>query len=46
MVRPVASSIMNNLYLEQLDVWSRKAKYYEYVIDENNISRFDFIDVS
>jgi hypothetical protein len=37
---------MNNLSLEQLNVWSRKIKYYEYVIDENNISRFDFIDVS
>jgi hypothetical protein len=37
---------MNNLSLEQLDVWSRKVKYYEYVIDEHNISWFDFIDVS
>jgi hypothetical protein len=37
---------MNNMSLEQLGVWSRKVKYYEYVIDENNISQFDFIDVS
>jgi hypothetical protein len=37
---------MNNLSLEQLDVWSRKIKYYEYVIDENSLSGFDFIDAS
>jgi hypothetical protein len=37
---------MNNLFLEQLDVWSRKLKYYEYVIDEKNISMFDFMDAS
>jgi hypothetical protein len=37
---------MNNLSLEQLHVWSRKVKYYEHGIDENNISGFDFRDVS
>jgi hypothetical protein len=35
---------MNNLSLEQLDVWSRKVKYYKYVIDENNISKLGFMD--
>jgi hypothetical protein len=30
--RPVVSSRMNNMPLEQLDVWSRKLKYYEYVM--------------
>jgi hypothetical protein len=44
MVRPVRSSRMNNLSLEQLDVWSRKLKYYEYVIDETKISKFDFMN--
>jgi hypothetical protein len=44
MVRPVASSRMNNLSLEQLDVWNRKPKYYQYVIDEENISTFGFTD--
>jgi hypothetical protein len=37
---------MNNLSLEQLNVWSRKAKYYESVIDENNERTFDFMDAS
>jgi hypothetical protein len=32
--------------LEQFDVWSRKAKYYEYVIDEKNILMFGFMDAS
>jgi hypothetical protein len=35
---------MNNLSLEQLDVWSRKAKCYKYVIDEKDISMFGFMD--
>jgi hypothetical protein len=46
MVRPVASSGMNNLSLEQLDVWSRKIKYCEYVLDDKDISTFGFIDPS
>jgi hypothetical protein len=44
MVRLFASSRMNNLSLEELDVWSRKLKYCEYVIDEKNISTFGFMD--
>jgi hypothetical protein len=44
MVRPVASSRMTNLYLEQLNVWSRTLKYCEYVIDEKDISAFGFVD--
>jgi hypothetical protein len=35
---------MTNLSLEQLDVWSRKLKYCEYVIDEKDISTFGFMD--
>jgi hypothetical protein len=46
MVRPVASSRMNNLSLEQLDVWSRKIKYCEYVLDDKDILTFGFIDPS
>jgi hypothetical protein len=46
MFRPVASSRMNNLSLEQLDVWSRKIKYCEYVLDEKDISPFGFMDAS
>jgi hypothetical protein len=42
MFPPVASSRMNNLPLEQLDVWNRKIKYYEYPIDEKNILTFGF----
>jgi hypothetical protein len=42
----VDSCRMNNLSLEQLDIWSTKTKYYEYVIDENNISLFGFMDAS
>jgi hypothetical protein len=45
-IRPIAFYRMNNLSLEQLDVWSRKAKYYKYVIDDKNISMFGFIDAS
>jgi hypothetical protein len=37
---------MNNLSLEQLDVWSRKIKYYEYVLDDQDISTFGFINLS
>jgi hypothetical protein len=37
---------MNKLYLEQLDVWSRKVKYYEYVLDENDRAMFGFINPS
>jgi hypothetical protein len=37
---------MNNLSCEQLDVWSRKLKYYEYGVDEKNISTFGFMDAS
>jgi hypothetical protein len=37
---------MNNLPLEQLDLWSRKLKYCEYVIDEKNISAFGCMDAS
>jgi hypothetical protein len=37
---------MNNLSLEQLNVWRRKIKYHEYVIDENNIPMFGFTDAS
>jgi hypothetical protein len=37
---------MNNLSLEQLDVWSIKLKEYEEVIDENNRPMFGFIDAS
>jgi hypothetical protein len=37
---------MNNLSFEQLDVWSRKVKYCEYVIDEKDISKFGFMDAS
>jgi hypothetical protein len=40
----MASSLMNNLSLEQLDVWSRKLKYCEYVIDEKDVSTFGFMD--
>jgi hypothetical protein len=44
MVRPVASSHLNNLSLEQLGVWSRSSKYCEYVIDVKNTSAFVFMD--
>jgi hypothetical protein len=46
MFRPVASSCVNNLSLEQLDVWRRKIKYCEYVLDDKDISTFGFIDPS
>jgi hypothetical protein len=46
MARPVDSSRMNNLSLEQLDVRNRKLKYCEYVIDEKDISTFGFMDAS
>jgi hypothetical protein len=44
MARLLASSRMNNLSLKQLDVWGRKLKYYEYIIDEKNILTFGFMD--
>jgi hypothetical protein len=37
---------MNNLSLEQLDVWSRMIKDYEYVINENSVSMYVFMDGS
>jgi hypothetical protein len=37
---------MNNLSLEQWDVWSRKIKYCEYALDDTDISIFGFIDAS
>jgi hypothetical protein len=46
MVRPVGSSRMNNMSLEQLYVRRRKAQCFEYVIDENNGPVFDFMDAS
>jgi hypothetical protein len=46
MFRPVASSCINNLSLEQFDIWSRKIKCCEYVLDDKDISTFGFIDPS
>jgi hypothetical protein len=37
---------MNNLSLEELDIWNRKLKYHKYVIDETDISTFGFMDAS
>jgi hypothetical protein len=44
MVRPVASSHINNLSLEQLDYWSRNLEYCEYVRYEKDISTFGFMN--
>jgi hypothetical protein len=37
---------MNNLSLEPLDIWRRKTKYYQYVLDDTDILAFGSIDPS